>query len=238
MKNFLTFLSIITVSFVSAQDSAVVNDNVINNAASLQRAASAVQSSYGSSTYFVNPARPVKGSIYLFEQWENRGVLVTIDKQRFGMKNVNIDLKNQSFQSKFSKDSIFNYNFNNIDRFIINNKVYKNFYYNEDNRIYEILHETPEYALLKGYKVDLVEGSANPMLNRKTDKYVQKYSYYVKTENAIKQFKLGKKSLLKLLGTDKATADKIVKYAKTNNLSFKNDQDVKNLLNYGMSLKN
>ena len=86
MKTFLTILSIITVGFVSAQDSAsATNDNVINNAASLQRAASAVQSSYGSSTYFVNPARPVKGSVYLFDKWENRGVLVTIDKQRFGM---------------------------------------------------------------------------------------------------------------------------------------------------------
>ena len=236
MKTFLTILSIITVGFINAQDTAVANDNVINNAASLQRAASAVQSSYGSSTYFVNPARPVKGSIYLFEQWENRGVLVTIDKQRFGMRNVNIDLKNQSFQSKFSKDSIFNYNFNNIDKFIINNKVYKNFYYNEDNRIYEVMHETPEYSLLKGYKVNLVEGSANPMLNRKTDKYVQKYDYYVKTDTEIKKFKLGKKSLLKLLGTDKETTEKIVQYAKANDLSFKKDFDVKKLLNYGMSL--
>lgn len=236
MKTLLTFLSIITISLVSAQDSAVVNDNLINNAASLQRAASAVQSSYGASAYFVNPARPVKGSIYLFEKWENRGVLVTIDKQRFGMKNINIDLKNQAFQSKFAKDSIFNYNFNNIDRFIINNKVYKNFYYNEDNRIYEIIHETPEYSILKGHKVNLVEGSANPMLNRKTDKYVQKYSYYVKTENSIEKFKLGKKQVLRLIDVDKESADKIIKYVKDNKLSFKNDLQLKRILDYSTSI--
>jgi hypothetical protein len=236
MKKFLTILSIFVVGLLSAQDSASLNNNVVNDAGSLQRAASANQSSYGQSTYFVNPARPVKGSIYLFDKWENRGVLVTIDKQRYGMKNINIDLKHQSFQSKFSKDSIFNYNFNNIDRFIINNKVYKNFYYNEDNRIYEIVHETPDYSILKGYKVDLVEGSANPMLNRKSDKYVQKHNYFVKTENAIKKFKLGKKQILKLIGANKATGAKIVQYAKDNNLSFKKDFDVKKILDYSKSL--
>lgn len=236
MKTFLTILSIFAVGLVTAQDTASTNNSVINNVGSLQRAASSVQSQYGATAYFVNPARPISGSKYLFEKWENRGVLITIDKQRFGTNNVNIDLKTQSFQSKFAKDSLFNYNFNNIDRFIINNRMYKNFYFNEDNRIYEIIHETPEYTLLKGFKVDLVEGSANPMVSRKTDKYVQRESYYVNKDNSISKFKLGKKHLLKLLGKDKATSDKIVKYAKANNLSFKKDFDVKKLLNYSMSL--
>ena len=111
MKTFLTLLSIITIGAVNAQDSAAVNNGAVNNTGTLQRAASAGQSSYGASTYFVNPARPVEGSIYLFDKWENRGVLVTIDKQRYGMKNINTDLKNQAFQSRFSKDSMFNYNF-------------------------------------------------------------------------------------------------------------------------------
>jgi len=236
MKKFLTLLSIFVAGFVGAQDTASTNNATVNNQGSLQRAASSVQSQYGATAYFVNPARPVTGSIYLFDKWENRGVLVTIDKQRFGMKNINIDLKNQAFQSRFSKDSMFNYNFNNIDRFIINNKVYKNFYYNEDNRIYEIIHETPEFTLLKGFKVDLVEGSANPMVNRKTDKYIQRESYYVKKDNSIKKFKLNKKQVLKLLTSDKNTADKIADYAKTNNLSFKKDFHLKKLLDYSMSL--
>lgn len=237
MKKFLTILSIFAIGFVNAQDTATAstNNNAVNNT-SILRASHGNQSSYGSSAYFVNPARPVEGSIYLFDKWENRGVLVTIDKQRYGMKNINIDLKNQAFQSRFSKDSMFNYNFNNIDRFIINNKVFKNFFYNEDNRIYEIIHETPKYSILKGFKVDLVEGSANPMVNRKTDKYVQRESYYVKTDNSIKKFKLGKKQLIKLVDADKATANKIIQYAKDNKLSFKKDFDVKKILDYSKSL--
>jgi len=235
MKTFLTFLSILVVGVANAQDSASTNIRAINDPGMFTKAASSTVSP-GASMFFVNPAREIEGSVYLFEKWENRGVLVTIDRQRFGMKNINIDLKNQSFQSRFSKDSVFNYNFNNIDRFIINNKVYKNFYYNEDNRIYEIIHETPEYAILKGHKVNLVEGSANPMLNRKTDKYIQKYSYYVKTDSSIKKFKLSRKHVLNLLDADKADLDKIMKYAKDNNLSFKKDFQLKRILDYSKSI--
>ncbi len=239
MKTFLTFLTILSVGIVNAQnsdsDSAALNNRVVNNSGMLTKAASP-QNSNGASTFFVNPARDVEGSVYLFEKWENRGVLVTIDKQRYGMKNINIDLKNQAFQSRFTKDSVFNYNFNNIDRFIINNKVFKNFYYNEDNRIYEIIHETPEYAILKGYKINLVEGSANPMLNRKTDKYVQKYGYYVKTDSEIKKFKLSRKQVLKLINADDEDLDKIMRYAKDNNLSFKNDFQLKRILEYSKSI--
>ncbi len=235
MKTFLTFLSILTVGIVNAQDSAALNNRVVNNSGMLTKAASS-NVSYGASTFFVNPAREVQGSVYLFEEWENRGVLVTIDKQRYGVKNINIDLKNQSFQSRFSKDSMFNYNFNTIDRFIINNKVYKNFYYNEDNRIYEIIHETPEYTILKGYKINLVEGSANPMLNRKTDKYVQKYDYYVKTDSEIKNFKLSRKQVLKLINADKEDLDKIMEYIKENNLSFKDDFQLKRILDYSKTI--
>lgn len=236
MKTFLTILTVLSFTLISAQETASTNNAAINNQSSLQRAASAVQSQYGATSYFVNPARPVKGSVYLLDKWENRGVLVTTDKQRFGVNNINIDLKRQAFQSKFAQDSIFNYNFNNIDRFIINNRVYKNFYYNEDNRIYEILHETPDFTLLKGFKVDLVEGSANPMLNRKTDKYVQKESYFIKKENSIKKFKLNKKQIVKLLNLSNDGEQKLMEYAKDNKLSFKDDRDVKKIMNYSMSL--
>lgn len=235
MKNFLSLLSVLAIGIVNAQETSSTNVRAINNPGMFTKAASA-NVSPGASMFFVNPAREVEGSIYLFEKWENRGVLVTIDKQRFGMKNINIDLKNQAFQSRFTKDSIFNYNFNNIDRFIINNKVYKNFYYNEDNRIYEIIHETPEFAILKGFKVNLVEGSANPMLNRKTDKYVQKYNYYVKTDTEIRKFNLNRKQIIKLIDPDKAVLDKIMKYAKDNNLSFKNDLQLKRILDYSNSI--
>ncbi|MBT8303522.1 MAG: hypothetical protein KJP09_03555, partial [Bacteroidia bacterium] len=147
-----------------------------------------------------------------------------------------INLQSQSFQSKFHQDSLFNFSFNNIDKFVINNKVYKNFYYKETNRIYEIIYDAPEYSLLKGHKVNLVEGSANPMLNRKTDRYVQKHGYYIKNEKEIKNFKPSKKNITKLLGLDKSGADKMAQYAKANGLSFKNVEELKRILAFARSL--
>jgi len=240
MKKILSVLSIFTIGFSFAQETlTATNSNVSridNLSSSLQRAASSVQSQYGASAFFVNPSRPVSGSVYLLDKWENLGVLYTSTGDKFRVNNVNINLQSQSFQSKFHQDSLFNFSFNNIDKFVINNKVYKNFYYKEDNRIYEIVYETPEFALLKGHKVNLVEGSANPMLNRKTDRYVQKHGYYIKNEKEIKNFNASKKNITKLLGLDKSSGDKLAQYAKMNGLSFKNDAELKRILAYAKSL--
>ena len=51
---------------------------------------------------------------------------------------------------------------------------------------------------MKGHRVQLVEGSANPMVNRKNDKYVQKSSMFVKRGSKIENFKLNKKKVLGL----------------------------------------
>jgi hypothetical protein len=242
MKKFLTLLAVLAMIVVHAQETVSTTSNIqqstdlVNRSGALQRAGSAVQSQYGASAYFVNPARPVTGSIYLFDKWDNLAVLYASTGDKYRVNNININLKNQSYQSKFHQDSIFNFSFNNIDRFVINNKIYKNYYYNEDNRIYEILYETPEFTLLKGHKVNLVEGSANPMLNRKTDRYVQKHGYYLKTDKEIKNFKLKKKNILKLVGLDKSNSDEIMKFAKDNNLSFKNDVDLKRILEHAKSM--
>ena len=43
--------------------------------------------------------------------------------------------------------------FNNIKKIVINNKIYKNFYYDDDNRVYEMLYDTDQYKFMKGFEV-------------------------------------------------------------------------------------
>ena len=86
---------------------------------------------------------------------------------------------------------------------------------------------------MKGHRVQLVEGSANPMVNRKNDKYVQKSSIFVKHGNKIENFKLNKKKVLGLF-TDSEKIKKIEDYANSNRLSFKKAEDVKKMLSLGL----
>jgi len=207
-----------------------------NNAQALSTAGNSNVQQHGTASYFTNPKREVKGSYHLLEKWDNRAVMITLDGSKYRVNNVNVNLKSQTFESRFKKDSLFTYGFNTLDRFIINNKVYKNFFYNEDNRIYEIVHESPKFSILKGFNLELIEGSANPMLNRKDDKYIQKQYHYIKTDSEIKKFKMKKKKVLKLISGDQTVKDAIEAYAKKNNYSFRKSHDVHKILEYADTL--
>ena len=89
-----------------------------------------------------------------------------------------------------------------------------------------------EFQLLKGYNVKYVEGSANPMLNRKNDRYIRQESYYLRQNGKIKKFKLKKKRLLKLFDGDEAKVAGILEYADNNNLSFSKENDIRKILEY------
>lgn len=188
--------------------------------------------SFGASATFYNPARPREGSVHLFKNWNNTAVIHTTDDQQFLLKNINLNLERNTFESKIDENEIFTFNFNNIDKFVVNNKIYKNFYWNDDSKVYEVIYEADKFQLLKGYNVTLVEGSANPMLGRKNDRYVKKPHFYLREDGKIKGFKLKKSRVLKLVDGDEAKADKIINYAKDNKLSFKKAYDVKRILEF------
>jgi hypothetical protein len=230
MKKALLSIALITTSILFAQ----TNNNVENNSADVFGKVGNSATSYGSpSATFFNPARRVEGSVYLFKDWNNQGVIHTSDSQKFSLKNINLNIERSTFESKISEDSIFTFNFNNIDRILINNRVFKNYYYNGTNRIFEVIYDSGKLVLLKGYKIQLVKGSPNPMLNRSTDKNVQKEFYFIMQNNLIKPFRLKKKSILGLMTSEQAKAAE--NYAKEYRLSFNKDEDINKILTYGFS---
>ena len=129
-------------------------------------------------------------------------------------------------------DSIFAFTFNNIKKIVINNKIYKNYYYDDDNRVYQMLFDTDEYKLMKGFEVKLISGSANPMVKRPNDKYVRGEDYFLMINGSISPIKLKKKSIFKSLKLDKLNTSKLDMFVESNSLSLKNEDDIVKLLEY------
>lgn len=191
---------------------------------------------YGS-TFFYNTRNVVIGSVYLFDEWTNSAEIHTLSNERFLVRNINLNINRNAFEAKLNdSDSIFSFNFNNIKKILINDKTYKNYFYNDDNRVYEIIYESEKFSIMKGFSIKLVSKGANPMLNRANDKYAKFSSYFVKRDNTIKPFRLRKKSIYNLLDNDKNIISRLDFYITSENLSYKNEDDVAQILDYAFNL--
>ena len=210
MKNLLILTLVLSSATLFAQTNRT-NGNASAVSSNMVVAANS-NNAFGAATVFFNPERKADGSVHLFKGWNNTGVILTTDNQKFSIKNVNLNLERNVFESKIGQDSLFTFNFNNIERFLVNGKIFKNYYYDGENRVFQETYNGGNFQILKGYKVTLVKGSANPMLNRSTDKYIQKEFYYIRQNDLISPFKLKKKSLMKLV--DQSEAKKIIAYVK------------------------
>jgi len=213
------------------------NDNfAINSAKNLTSAASNNIQNHGTSGYFYNPKREIIGSEFLFENWNNKAFIVTKNKFKFKIANLNLNLKSGSFMSKINKDSVFTFNMENIDKIVVNNKVFKAYKTDEiKSEIFEVLFESQEYSILKKGYVQIQSGSPNPMVNRPKDIIKKKKKYYVLKDNKLNPIKLKKKEILKLVGSK--NLKKIKQYVKTEKLSYTHEKDISMIIQYLYTLK-
>ena len=192
-------------------------------------------SDFGTSFFYNQPNKFIIGSAYLFEEWNNDAEIQTLTGERFLVKNINLNISRNAFEAKINdNDSIFSFTFNNIKQIIINGKSYKNYYYNEDNRVYELIYSGRNFTLLKGFDVKLVTGSGNPMVNRSNDKYVKKESYFIRSNNekTIENFKMNKRSLNRLFEKSAIDLNRILGFIDSGNLSYKDEKDVISMLEF------
>jgi len=192
---------------------------------------------YGSS-FFYNTRNVILGSVYLFDEWNNSAEIHTLADEIFLVRNINLNINRNAFEAKLTgSDSLFSFNFNNIKHIVINDKIYKNYYYNDDNRVYEIIYETEKFSIMKGFSVKLVKGHYNPMVRISNDKYAKFSSYFIKLNNNIKPFKLKKRSIYNLLeDDDKSVISRLESYVSNKNLSYKKEKDVAQILDYALNL--
>ena len=190
---------------------------------------------FGTSFFYNQPSKVILGSAYLFDEWNNDGEIQTLTGERFLVRNINLNISRNAFEAKINdNDSIFSFNFNNIKQIIINGKYYKNYFNNEDNRVYELVYSGKTFSILKGFTVKLVTGSGNPMVNRSNDKYVKKESYFIRStdKKTIESFKMNKRSLNKLFENNLNDVSRILAFIDSGNLSYKDEKDVIKMLEF------
>jgi len=179
----------------------------------------------------------VKGSIYLFKDWDNSSV-IEVDSKKYLLKSVNYNILADQFQFKVSEDSVFVFDNTIIGEVTLNNKKFKQFYFglDEGNQFCEILFEGEKSSLLKKHNVKFDRAQPNPlMLKDISDKYKKTAKYYLidNTSKTITSVKLKKKSLQAIF---KSKSGDIDAYVKNNKLSFKKETDLKKIFKYYNSL--
>ena len=218
MKKFtiVIFYVIITflINIIEAQNS-TSNNRVINDIITVN------QRVMGNVSASSRPNKAISGSVYLFQSSNNNSEVYLINGQKLTIKNININLQRNSFESKIYNDSILTLDLEQVDKVVINGKIFKGLKVNYSHKIYEVIYEKDDRALLRSSVVKLIEKSLNPMLNRTEDKYIQKNTYYLKENENIRKINPNKKNILALVDGNEKEAIKVENYVKKYNSNLK-----------------
>ena len=141
----------------------------------------------GAATFY-NPKFDREGSIYLFDGWDQSATIVVKGKGgAFRENNINFNIQRSMFEKKVGGDSIVSYNFVSIEKIVVGGREFKSFYLDEikRNKAFEVIYKGEDFTILKGYTVDILEASPNPMIARPRDKYIQRATYYLETDTTL-----------------------------------------------------
>lgn len=171
----------------------------------------------------------VEGSIYLFDEWENKGEIY-LGNKKYVTSNINLNINKDIFMSKIEGDSTFVYDILSLDKIVVNNRQFRSFYNPSENknRIFEILFEEDNILLLRGYYITFIKSSPNPMVNRPDNKIKQRSNYFIYKNKSLQPFKLNKKKYLNLVSDEQKK--ELAKYVKNYKLSFTKEKDISMIL--------
>ncbi|WP_109299492.1 hypothetical protein [Aquimarina sp. AU474] len=183
-------------------------------------------------------AAEVDGSEYLFDTWKNKTIIKLKNKKSYAFSNFNFNINKEEFMSQIEGDSLYIFNFENIDKVIVNGKEFKSLYNPSEGeeKVFQVIYENTEFSILKKYSIKIIESSPDPMLNRSKSKIVKSESYFIMNGTDFTTFKLKKKFITDLIKENTKVAS-LDDYVKSNKLSYKNENDLKKIFDYSYSTK-
>ena len=175
---------------------------------------------------FVNAKRITEGSAYYFDNWNTKGTIYLKEEGRVKLEKVNINLYDNKLEAIYDDNNVFTFDSDNLVKIVINDKVFRTFEINNELKILELVFNE-QFSIYRYYSVDYRQGHANPMLSRKTNKYIKKAKYYLYGDNGeLAWLKTSKKHLANLLQSDKVSEDSILEFIKDNKLSLNDETDL------------
>ncbi|RIA10483.1 hypothetical protein OE09_2348 [Flavobacteriaceae bacterium MAR_2010_72] len=181
----------------------------------------------------------VDGSPYLFKTWNNLSKIIYEDKE-FVVAEFNYNIYSERFEAKLSEDSVVIINPRNIEKIVINNRIFGRYLDPEfqRNSYFEEVAKVDDQLLLKKYTVKIKKGSLNPLTKEKltNDALVQDEVFYLcdLKDNKLKKIKLKKSTVQSLFNKDHI--ETVKSYVKEQRLSYKDADDLKKIVNYYNSI--
>ncbi|MDW5287740.1 hypothetical protein [Formosa sp. PL04] len=220
------------------------NSNISNDLKSIESLSDGNLNTGSSAKNFGNPNEGaiVKGSPYLFESWNNSTSMYFIgNTTAYKMYGINYNIQAERFELQQNSDSIFIVNPGNIERVVVNDLVFKRYLDPEyqRNSFFVELYSANNTSLLKKYETSITVAQVNPMTGKKigSDVYTKSENYYIlkdKSDGQLKEIKLNKNSLYSLVS--KENQSKLKEFIKENKLSYRDESDLKVILNYAQSI--
>lgn len=229
MKKLLSLLSVfLCFSVLYAQNNEIGNKSSIQNIQDIVLKKGNRISSESSKTDYL-------GSVYLFPSWDGQFTVIDKNQATFKLYNLNYNLKNLTLETALSKDSVFQYDTENIDYVIHASNKYKFFKDDLMNGMFLEIVNKGKVKVYKGYEVYIKKGDFNPLTQERmqNDSYLQKYNYYFYINGKYEKVKINKSSILNYLNDKKdVVKDFVTKF----DLSYTEDKDIKSIFNYYLSL--
>lgn len=229
MNKIVIFLLILTVNFSFGQAGINIAGNSFSNS-------KGIFTSDGMWVTNSTKTTKLKGSPYLFDSWSSTNALIySKNNKAYNFKGINYNVQLERFEAKFTEDSILAFNPRNIEKVVIDGRTFKRYLDAEyqRNSFFEELVVTKSTTILRKFEIGIKEGIFNPLTQQKTtdDSMILKEKYFYTTDNEnLKLIKLTKSSILKMVDPDKK--DALKDYAKDNDLSFKEINDLKKIFEY------
>jgi hypothetical protein len=228
MKNF-TFVSIFLLGFIVMYSQngsgSLANRNDISNYLN------PIQND-GLFVAIKNSNNVIDETQYLFPSWNGDFQIYVSKDKGYTIKNLNYNINSKKLESKFGKDSIFQFDANKIIFIKNNSNTYKFYNFEGVSQLCQELYLSKNIIFVKNYKLIYIDSFINPMTNA----IISKARYEIKEkllckfyDNEFIQFDLKKKNILKLMG-EKASV--IEKYVSDSKLSFSSENDLIKIFNY------
>ncbi len=162
----------------------------------------------------------IGGSVYLFSSWKGSYVLQSKTGSRFTIENLNYNMKTKELETKFSQDSVFQFNKKDLNFVYYNFKTYKVV----NNELLQVLNNDGNYNFFKKFDVSVVDGVLNPLTQVTSPSfYKTKEEYLYLNGESLEPLKLKKKYILKIF---KDKEKEIKDFVSNEKLSYSNEEDV------------